>query len=287
MQNIPLTAVLLLSCADRQALVADYSNWIASHGGNILSLNEHVDTEHGLFFLRVAWDMKDFIIQPKYLAKAFEPMARKHDARWQIKFLEEKERMAIFVSKYDHCLRDILWRHSMDEFIMEVPIIISNHPDMLPVAERYGIPYFEYNFNKKSKADIEQEQLELLREHRIDSIILARYMQILSSDFVSHYPNRIINIHHSFLPAFAGSNPYRQAYDKGVKIIGATSHYVTEDLDEGPIIEQGITRISHKDTVPDLIRKGRDLERLVLATAIRYHSEHRILVHGRKTVIFD
>lgn len=287
MENSSNTAVLLVSCPDQTGLVSEFSGFIYNNGGNIVSLNEHVDTEANTFFLRVAWKMGGFKIRENELEHAILPLAEKFRAKLQLNYLEKKERTAIFVSRYDHCLRDILWRTSMDEFRMEVVLIISNYPDMKPVAERYGIPYYVFPLTKENKFEIEEQELNVLKEHRIDSIILARYMQILSPAFVAEYPDKIINIHHSFLPAFAGSNPYRQAYEKGVKIIGATSHYVTEVLDEGPIIEQDIARISHKDSVLDLIRKGRDLERLVLSKAVWYHTEHRILVHGKKTVVFD
>ncbi len=287
MKNSSNTAVLLLSCPDQTGLVSEFSGFIYKNGGNIVSLNEHVDTEANIFFLRVAWSMKGFQIPENKMDQEFGLLAGRFKASWQLNFLEKKERTAIFVSRYDHCLRDILWRSSMNEFIMEVPLIISNYPDMKPVAERYGIPYYVFQVTKDNKPETEKQELRLLKEHKIDSIILARYMQVLSPTFVAEYPNRIINIHHSFLPAFAGANPYRKAFEKGVKIIGATSHYVSDELDEGPIIDQDIARISHKDTVQDLVRNGRDLERLVLSRAVRYHTEHRILVHGKKTVVFD
>lgn len=287
MENPSVTAVLLLSCPDRRGLVSEFSAFISQNGGNILSLNEHVGIEDNSFFLRVAWDMNHFKISEASFEKEFNPLAERFSANWNIFYTGRKTRAAIFVSKYDHCLRDILWRTSMSEFSMEVPVIISNYPDQKVVADRYGIPYFVFPVTKENKAEMELKEMALMREYDIDTIILARYMQVLSPSFVKEYPNRIINIHHSFLPAFAGSNPYRQAFDKGVKIIGATSHYVTQELDEGPIIDQDIARISHKDTVQDLIRKGRDLERLVLSRAVRFHTEHRILVHGKKTVVFD
>jgi formyltetrahydrofolate deformylase len=280
-------AILLLSCKDRIGLVSRISHFIFERGGNILDLDEHVDPVEKIFFIRIAWDMKNFSIPPGELEDAFKPLAREFNATWKINFEGRKLRTAIFVSRYDHCLREILWRQSLGEFNIEIPLIVSNHPDLEPVASRYDIPYFVFPIAKENKADQEKKELDLLKTHQIDSIVLARYMQILSPQFVQEYPNQIINIHHSFLPAFVGSNPYKQAYDRGVKIIGATSHYVTEDLDEGPIIEQDIIRISHKDTVKDLIRKGRDLERRILSQALTYHTEHRILVHGKKTIIFE
>jgi formyltetrahydrofolate deformylase len=282
----PLSAILLLSCKDRIGLVSRISHFIFERNGNILDLDEHVDPVEKIFFIRISWDMKDFSIPPEELEDAFRPLAREFKADWKISFEGRKVRTAIFVSKYDHCLREILWRQSLGEFRMEIPLIISNHPDLEPVAQRYGIPFHVFPVTSENKAGQEARELELLAENQVDTIVLARYMQILSPRFVEKYSNQIINIHHSFLPAFIGSKPYKQAYDRGVKIIGATSHYVTEDLDEGPIIEQDIIRISHKDTINDLIRKGRDLERRILVQALMYHTEHRILVHGKKTIIF-
>lgn len=280
-------AILHFVCPDQPGLVSIISSFIYERNGNILSLNEFVDTDTGTFFLRVAWDMDHFDLDKQEFRTRFGKFGKQFGGNWEIFFSSRKLRAAIFVSKYDHCLRDLLWRYGMHEFPIEIPLIISNHPDLEPIAERYQIPYHIFPVSKETKKRVEEEELKLLKDFRISTIVLARYMQILSPDFVKHYPSRIINIHHSFLPAFIGGNPYRQAYDRGVKIIGATSHYVTDDLDEGPIIEQDISRISHRDTVNDLIRKGRDLERLVLARALKFHSEQRVLVHGRKTVIFE
>ncbi|MCF7885471.1 MAG: formyltetrahydrofolate deformylase [Candidatus Marinimicrobia bacterium] len=287
MSDKNLTAVLLLSCPDRVGIVARISHFIFERGGNILDLDEHVDIEENIFFTRISWDMKDFTIPASELEQAFMPLAKEFHAKWDIHFLEEKPKAAIFVSKYAHCLQEILWRYSLGEFNVEIPLIISNHPDLESLAEEYGISYHVFPINKNNKKEQEQKELDLMEEHEIDFIVLARYMQILSSDFVDAYHNRIINIHHSFLPAFIGGNPYEQAYKRGVKIIGATSHYVTEKLDEGPIIEQDVVRISHKDTIEDLKYKGRDLERLVLVQAFNYHCEQRILVYKNKTVVFD
>ncbi len=281
------TVILLLSCPDRMGLVSRISHFIFERGGNILDLDEHVEREGQVFSIRVAWDMKNFSILPADLEEAFTPLAKEFNADWKIYFAERKSRAAIFVSRYDHCLQEILWRHSLGEFAMDIPLIISNHPDLGFLAEQYSIPYHVFPITRENKIEQEKKELRLLKEHNIDTIILARYMQILSPNFVHTYPNQIINIHHSFLPAFMGGNPYRQAYQRGVKIIGATSHYVTEALDEGPIIAQDIIRISHRDTIEDLRRKGRDLERLVLARAIQYHTEHRVLVCGQKTIIFQ
>ncbi len=282
-----LTAILLLSCPDRVGLVSRISHFIFERGGNIIDLDEHVDPAEKRFSLRIAWDMTGFSISPTEMKEAFTPLAKEFGAAWEIRYSEPKMRLAIFVSKYDHCLQDILWRHSLGEFSAEIALIVSNHSDLKALAAQYQIPFNVFPINPDNKEDVEQKEIVLLEDNHIDTVILARYMQILSPRFVAKYPNRIINIHHSFLPAFMGGNPYKQAYERGVKIVGATSHYVTEDLDEGPIIEQDIIRISHRDSVKDLIRKGRDLERLVLARAIRHHAEHRVLVSGKKTIIFE
>jgi len=281
------TAILLLSCKDRTGLISRISHFVFERNGNILDLDEHVDVDDKQFFIRIAWDMRDFSITESEVAEAFAPLAKEFNAAWRIRFTGKKLRVAIFVSKLDHCLQEILWRQSLGEFSIEIPLIISNHEELRPLAQHYGIPFYVSPITKENKEEQEKKELALLNQHGIDTVVLARYMQILTTCFIDQYPNQIINIHHSFLPAFVGGNPYKQAYDRGVKIIGATSHYVTNELDEGPIIEQDIIRISHKDTVSDLIRKGRDLERLILARALYYHSEHRILVHGKKTIVFD
>jgi formyltetrahydrofolate deformylase len=231
--------------------------------------------------------MKDFSIPPGKVNEAFTPLGNEFNAQWTIKLNRSRRRLAIFVSKYDHCLQEILWRHTLGEFEADITLIISNHPDLKFMADRYQIPFHICPITKETKPETEARQIDLLIKDRIDTIVLARYMQILSPEFVRKLPNRILNIHHSFLPAFAGSNPYKQAHERGVKIVGATSHYVTEVLDEGPIIEQDIIRISHKDSLDDLIRKGRDLERLVLARALRLHLQDRVLVYGNKTIVFE
>ncbi len=282
-----LTAILLLSCPDRRGLVSRISHFIFERNGNIIDLDEHVDSREGRFFLRVAWDMKDFSVSPDDLDGAFLPMAKEFNAEWTIRLDRNKRRLAIFVSKYDHCLQEILWRHGLGDFDADLALIISNHPDLKFLADRYQIPFHVFPISAENKTAQEEKELALLKAEKIDSVIMARYMQVLSPKFVEQYPRRILNIHHSFLPAFAGSNPYKQAYERGVKIVGATSHYVTDVLDEGPIIEQDIIRISHKDSLQDLIRKGRDLERLVLARAVRLHLQDRVLVHGNKTIVFE
>lgn len=263
------------------------SGFIAQYGGNIISLHEHVDSYDKTFFLRVVWDMDGFDISENELDNAFNPVGRKFDANWNILFTGRKLRIAVMVSKYEHCLQELLWRQRLSESAYEIPLIISNHSDLEPMATYHRIPYHVFPITKENKDQQEQAELKLLNENKIDGIVLARYMQVLTKSFVDRYPNRIINIHHSFLPAFIGRNPYRQAYERGVKIIGATSHYVTEDLDEGPIIDQDIIRISHRDSVDDLVNRGRDLERIVLARAVNYHAEHKILVNGKKTVVFQ
>jgi formyltetrahydrofolate deformylase len=287
MSENSVTAILLLSCRDRIGLVSRISHFVFERGGNILDLDEHVDVDEKYFFARIAWDMTNFSIPQSEVAEAFTPLGKEFNASWKIKFTGKNLRVVIFVSKYDHCLQEILWRQRLQEFDIDIPLIISNHKDLEPLAVQYDIPYFVFPITKENKQKQEKKELSLLKKHQIDTIVLARYMQILTPQFVNEYPNQIINIHHSFLPAFVGSNPYKQAYERGVKIIGATSHYVTSELDEGPIIEQDIIRISHKDTTSDLVRKGRDLERLILARALYYHAQHRILVHGKKTIIFE
>ena len=284
-----LTGTLLLSCPDQRGLVARIAQFIFTRGGNIIDLDEHVDTNEGLFFLRVSWNMTGFALSGDEVSNEFQPMAEEFQAQWTIKLsrTQDRRRLAIFVSKYDHCLQEILWRHELGEFQADISLIVSNHTDLKSLADLHHVPFHVFPINKENKLEQEQRELSLLKNENIDTVILARYMQVLSPTFVAEYPNRVVNIHHSFLPAFAGGNPYKQAYERGVKIIGATSHYVTDNLDEGPIIEQDIIRISHKDTLADLIRKGRDLERMVLARALRLHLQDRILVHGNKTVVFD
>ena len=284
-----LTGTLLLSCPDQRGLVAHIAQFIFTRGGNIIDLDEHVDTNEGLFFLRVSWNMTGFALSGDEVSNEFQPMAEEFQAQWTIKLsrTQDRRRLAIFVSKYDHCLQEILWRHELGEFQADISLIVSNHTDLKSLADLHHVPFHVFPINKENKLEQEQKELSLLKNENIDTVILARYMQVLSPTFVAEYPNRVVNIHHSFLPAFAGGNPYKQAYERGVKIIGATSHYVTDNLDEGPIIEQDIIRISHKDTLADLIRKGRDLERMVLARALRLHLQDRILVHGNKTVVFD
>lgn len=284
--NPPLSATLLISCPDRKGLVAAVTDFISRHNGNILQLDQHVDAQENVFFMRVEWDLANFEISREDIPARFGEVATPFEMTWQIHFSDQIPRMAIFVSKEAHCLYDILYRHQSGEWKVEIPVIISNHPDMGDLAAKFGIPYRVVPVSKDTKLEAEQAQLALLDEFKPDFIVLARYMQIISENFVSHFPNRIINIHHSFLPAFAGAKPYHRAHGRGVKIIGASSHYVTAELDAGPIIEQDIMRVNHRDSVEDLVRKGKDVEKLVLSRAIRYHLNHQVLVYNNKTVIF-
>jgi formyltetrahydrofolate deformylase len=280
------SAILLISCPDRKGEVATIADFIYRHGGNILHADEHGDEESGLFLMRVEFDPKDFNVPLSDFGKYFTPVAETFAMKWRLAQSSDRPRMIIFVSKYDHCLVDLLYRHQSGELSCEIPLIISNHADNQAVAEFYKIPYVVVSVTKDNKQAAEAQIHSLIAEHKPDFIVLARYMQILSNDFVNRYPQRIINIHHSFLPAFVGARPYHQAFERGVKLIGATSHYVTEVLDDGPIIEQDVVRVSHRDTVEDLIRKGRDLEKVVLSRAVRSHVENRVLVYGNKTVVF-
>ncbi len=281
------TATLLITCPDRKGLVAAIADFLYSHDANILHADQHQDAENNLFLMRIEWDLNGFKIPVEAFSDHFAPVASRFDMTWQLKVSGKKPRVAIMVSQYDHCLVDLLHRHQSGELHCEIPLIISNHRHTEKLAAFYGIPFHFIEVNKENKPEAEAKQFALFDAHDIDLIVLARYMQILSPDFVQRYPQRIINIHHSFLPAFVGARPYHRAFERGVKLIGATSHYVTEVLDEGPIIEQDITRISHREQVEDLIQKGRDLERVVLSRAVRWHIESRILVYANKTVVFD
>lgn len=281
------SAVLLLSCRDRKGIVASVSNFIYQNDGNIITSDQHLDKETNTFFMRIEWDLKDFKIEPEKISDAFKPVAEKFGMNYRVEFSDRIQNVAIFVGKLPHCLVDLLTRHRTGELRCRIPVIISNHPDLKEIADFYGIKFYVVPKSPGNKSKQEEKELEILKNHNIDLIVLARYMQILSENFVNQYKNRIINVHHSFLPSFAGPNPYKQAYDKGVKLIGATAHYVTPELDQGPIIEQEVVRVSHKDSLEDLIRKGRDLEKLVLARAVRWHLEHKILVYRNKTVVFD
>jgi formyltetrahydrofolate deformylase len=281
------TAVLLIDCPDRKGLVATISDFVFRHQGNILHADEHSDEETGLFLMRVEFDASEMDVSLSELREHFAPVAQRFDMRWRLADNFVRPRMAILVSQYPHCLADLLYRHENGELFCDIPVILSNHPDTERLAAFYSIPFVQMPVTREDKAGIEKKQIAILHDHGCDLIVLARYMQILSPQFVAEFPNRIINIHHSFLPAFVGARPYHQAFQRGVKLIGATSHYVTEVLDDGPIIEQAVVRISHRDTVNDLIQKGRDLERVVLSRAVGWHLENRVLLYGGKTVVFD
>jgi formyltetrahydrofolate deformylase len=280
------SAILLVACPDRKGEVASIAEFVYRHNGNILHADEHADEESGLFLMRVEFDPKDFDLDLADFGKHFAPVAEKFQMKWRLAQSSGRPRMIILVSKYDHCLIDVLYRHQSGELACDIPLIISNHPDNQPLGDFYKIPYAVVAITKDNKNQAEERIQALITEHKADFIVLARYMQILSNHFVNRYPQQIINIHHSFLPAFVGARPYHQAFERGVKLIGATSHYVTETLDDGPIIEQDVVRVSHRDTVEDLIRKGRDLEKVVLSRAVRLHVESRVLVYGNKTVVF-
>ena len=281
------TATLLVSCPDQRGLVAKIANFIYSNGGNIIHADQHTDFAAGLFLTRIEWQLDEFNLPRELIGPAFNAIAQPLQANWQLHFSDTVPRIAIWVSRQDHCLFDLIWRHRAKEFSAEIPLIISNHPDLKDVAAQFGIDYHHIPITKDNKHDQEAKQLELLRQYNIDLVVLAKYMQILSAEFIAQFPKSIINIHHSFLPAFVGANPYHKAYERGVKIIGATAHYVTADLDAGPIIEQDVVRVSHRDEVADLIRKGKDLERVVLARGVRLHLQNRVLVYGNRTVVFE
>jgi formyltetrahydrofolate deformylase len=279
------TAILLIHCKDQKGLVAAVGGFLYEHGANILHSDQHQDNELGLFFQRVEWDLEGFGLDATAFREKFGVVASRFGMEWRVEYSSERPRVALFVSKYLHCLADLLYRRQVGELKCEIPLVVSNHPDGRALTEFHGIPFVQ--IGSKDKAAMEREQVELLERHRIDLVVLARYMQILSADFVARMPRRIINVHHAFLPAFPGAKPYHAAYARGVKLIGATAHYVTDVLDDGPIIDQDVQRISHRDQLDDLVQKGRDLERMVLARAVRWHLEHRILTYENKTVVFD
>lgn len=281
------SAILLIHCPDNKGIVATVSEFIFKNNGNITFLDQHVDASRQVFFMRIAWELEGFIIPDDKIGEYFDTLiAKKYNMQWQLHFSHEVPRMAIFVSTLPHCLYDILSRWKSNEIEVDIPLIISNHAELEPVARQFGIDFHVFTITPETKEQQEQAQLELLARHKVEFIVLARYMQILSPDFIGHYRNRIINIHHSFLPAFPGAKPYHSAFERGVKIIGATSHYVTEELDAGPIIAQDIIRVSHADSVEDLMRKGRDLEKLILSRSIWHHLQRQILVFQNRTVVF-
>ena len=278
------TATLLISCPDQKGLVAKIASFVYSNGGNIIHADQHTDFLAGLFLARIEWQLDGFNLPRDVIEPAFNAIAQPLNAKWQIHFSDTVPRIAVWVSRQDHCLFDLIWRQRAKEFNAEIPLIISNHENLNAIANQFDIAFQHIPITKETKDQQEAKQLALLQQYKIDLVVLAKYMQVLSAEFVSQFPN-IINIHHSFLPAFAGANPYQRAYERGVKIIGATAHYVTADLDEGPIIEQDVVQVSHRDDVNDLIRKGKDLERVVLARAVRSHLQNRVLVYGNRTVV--
>jgi formyltetrahydrofolate deformylase len=281
------SAILLVECPDQKGIVAAIANFVLRYEGNILHADQHQAPEEGLFLCRVEWDLGTFGMDIRDFESAFRPIADQFKMHWRLALSSHRPRVAVFVSKYDHCLVDLLYRHHAGELACDIPLIVSNHPDAKRHADFYGIPFHAGPVTAGNKAEAEKKQIALLRQHDIELVVLARYMQILSPDFVRSFPQRIINIHHSFLPAFIGAKPHQKAFERGVKLIGATAHYVSETLDEGPIIEQDVVRISHRDTLEDLIQKGKDLEKVALSRAVRWHIENRVLLFSSKTVIFD
>ena len=282
------TAKLLLHCPDKPGILAEVTDFITVNKGNIIYLDQYVDHVENIFFMRIEWELKNFLIPQEKIEDYFATLyAQKYEIFFRLYFSDTKPRMAIFVSKMSHCLFDLLARYTAGEWNVEIPLIISNHPDLQHVAERFGIPFYLFPITKETKEEQEKKEMELLAKHKVNFIVLARYMQVISERMIDAYPNRIINIHHSFLPAFVGAKPYHAAFERGVKIIGATSHYVTTELDAGPIIEQDVVRITHKDTVEDLVNKGKDLEKIVLSRAVQKHIERKVLAYKNKTVIFS
>lgn len=282
------TAKLLLHCPDKPGILAEVTDFITVNKGNIIYLDQYVDHVENIFFMRIEWELKDFLVPQEKIEDYFRTLyGQKYEMDFRLYFSDVKPRMAIFVSKMSHCLFDMLARYTAGEWNVEIPLIISNHPDMQHVAERFGIPFYLFPITKETKEEQERKEMELLAKHKITFIVLARYMQVISEQMINAYPNKIINIHHSFLPAFVGAKPYHAAFQRGVKIIGATSHYVTTELDAGPIIEQDVVRITHKDSIEDLVNKGKDLEKIVLSRAVQKHIERKILAYKNKTVIFS
>ena len=282
------TAKLLLHCPDKPGILAEGTDFITVNKGNIIYLDQYVDHVENIFFMRIEWELKDFLVPQEKIEDYFRTLyGQKYEMDFRLYFSDVKPRMAIFVSKLSHCLFDMLARYTAGEWNVEIPLIISNHPDLQHVAERFGIPFYLFPITKETKEEQERKEMELLAKHKITFIVLARYMQVISEQMINAYPNKIINIHHSFLPAFVGAKPYHAAFQRGVKIIGATSHYVTTELDAGPIIEQDVVRITHKDAIEDLVNKGKDLEKIVLSRAVQKHIERKVLTYKNKTVIFS
>lgn len=282
------TAKLLLHCPDKPGILAEVTDFITVNKGNIIYLDQYVDHVENIFFMRIEWELNGFLVPQEKIEDYFETLyAQKYEMVFRLYFSDVKPRMAIFVSKMSHCLFDMLARYTAGEWNVEIPLIISNHPDLQHVAERFGIPFHLFPITKENKEEQELKEMELLNKHDVSFIVLARYMQVISEKMINTYPNKIINIHHSFLPAFVGAKPYHAAFERGVKIIGATSHYVTTELDAGPIIEQDVVRITHKDSIEDLVNKGKDLEKIVLSRAVQKHIERKVLAYKNKTVIFN
>ena len=282
------TAKLLLHCPDKPGILAEVTDFITVNKGNIIYLDQYVDHVENIFFMRIEWELKDFLVPQEKIEDYFRTLyGQKYEMDFRLYFSDVKPRMAIFVSKLSHCLFDMLARYTAGEWNVEIPLIISNHPDLQHVAERFGIPFYLFPITKETKEEQERKEMELLAKHKITFIVLARYMQVISEQMINAYPNKIINIHPSFLPAFVGAKPYHAAFQRGVKIIGATSHYVTTELDAGPIIEQDVVRITHKDAIEDLVNKGKDLEKIVLSRAVQKHIERKVLTYKNKTVIFS
>ena len=282
------TAKLLLHCPDKPGILAEVTDFITVNKGNIIYLDQYVDHVENIFFMRIEWELKDFLVPQEKIEDYFRTLyGQKYEMDFRLYFSDVKPRMAIFVSKLSHCLFDMLARYTAGEWNVEIPLIISNHPDLQHVAERFGIPFYLFPITKETKEEQERKEMELLAKHKITFIVLARYMQVISEQMINAYPNKIINIHHSFLPAFVGAKPYHAAFQRGVKIIGATSHYVTTELDAGPIIEQDVVRITHKDSIEDLVNKGKDLEKIVLSRAVQKHIDRKVLAYKNKTVIFS
>ena len=282
------TAKLLLHCPDKPGILAEVTDFITVNKGNIIYLDQYVDHVENIFFMRIEWELKDFLVPQEKIEDYFRTLyGQKYEMDFRLYFSDVKPRMAIFVSKLSHCLFDMLARYTAGEWNVEIPLIISNHPDLQHVAERFGIPFYLFPITKETKEEQERKEMELLAKHKITFSVLARYMQVISEQMINAYPNKIINIHHSFLPAFVGAKPYHAAFQRGVKIIGATSHYVTTELDAGPIIEQDVVRITHKDAIEDLVNKGKDLEKIVLSRAVQKHIERKVLAYKNKTVIFS
>jgi formyltetrahydrofolate deformylase len=281
------TAILLISCPDRKGIVLAVAGFLYEHGANILHSDQHQDNELGLFFMRVEWALADFDLDRTSFQEKFSQLASQFAMSWQVEYCDKIPIIAVFASSQLHCLADLLYRHQTGELMCEIGVIISNHQAAAPLADYHGVSFHYAPVTAETKLFVEDKELALLRSHSVDLVVLARYMQVLSPKFVSEYPRKIINVHHSFLPAFTGAKPYHAAFAKGVKLIGSTSHYVTDVLDEGPIIEQDVIRISHRDQLEDLIQKGRDLERIVLSRAVRWHLNRRILCYANKTVVFD